>query len=89
MSKPQLRQVTAAERDAFNRFAHNATNHPPTGPHIVAAFEECRDAAIDAAAIIIRMVPEGRERSLALTNLEQALMWARAGIARNQDQVQP
>jgi hypothetical protein len=28
------------------------------------------------------MVPEGREKALALTNLEQVMFWANAAIAR-------
>ena len=28
-------------------------------------------------------VPDGREKSLAITNLEQAMFWANAAIARN------
>ena len=29
-------------------------------------------------------LPDGREKSLALTDLEQALSWTNAGLARNQ-----
>lgn len=29
------------------------------------------------------LVPEGREKALAFTNIEQALMWSNAGIARH------
>lgn len=36
------------------------------------------------AVAIVHLVPDSRERSLALTQLEQAHMWANAGIARNQ-----
>jgi len=32
---------------------------------------------------IVRLCPEGRERSLAITNAEQAFMWARTSIAQN------
>lgn len=35
-----------------------------------------------AADSFIEMVPEGRELSLALTKLEEAMMWANEGIAR-------
>lgn len=35
-----------------------------------------------AREILVRSKPS-RERSLALTNLEEAIMWANAGIARN------
>ncbi len=30
------------------------------------------------------VVPSGREQSVAITKLEEAMMWANAGIARNQ-----
>jgi hypothetical protein len=35
------------------------------------------------ATIIENTCPESREKSLAITNLEQAVMWANASIARN------
>lgn len=31
---------------------------------------------------IKKFVPEGRERSLALTKLEESLLWAKAGIEK-------
>jgi hypothetical protein len=36
------------------------------------------------AELFISCCPESRERSLALTNLEQAVMWANAAIANNE-----
>lgn len=42
-----------------------------------------RVEAHDLAELIVSLVPEGREQSLALTNLEQAMFWANAGIARS------
>lgn len=37
------------------------------------------------AHLIDELVPDCREKSLALTHLEEVSMWANAGIARNQD----
>jgi hypothetical protein len=34
--------------------------------------------------MLLSLVPAGRELSLALTKLEEAMMWANDGIARNQ-----
>ena len=34
-------------------------------------------------AYLINDCPESRERSLAMTNLEQATMWANAAVSRN------
>jgi hypothetical protein len=41
-----------------------------------------RDSAKYLAGIIKDVVPEGREQALAITKLEEAVMWANAGIAR-------
>ena len=41
-------------------------------------------AAVRALAYVIdASVPPGREKSLALTNLEQVMFWGGAGIARH------
>ncbi len=43
---------------------------------------EVREVLRSAARHLSGVVPEGRELSLALTKLEEAMMWANAGIAR-------
>lgn len=63
---------------------HNLTNHPPANPQIIEKFEALRQVAKDFGAQIIVSTPQCREQSLALTNLEQSLMWAVAALARNQ-----
>lgn len=45
--------------------------------------EIIRDGATVLAMRIEAVVPESRERSLALTKLEEVVFWANAGIARN------
>lgn len=46
-------------------------------------YEALRAKAKELAALILETVPESRERSIALTKVEEASMWANAGIARN------
>lgn len=46
---------------------------------------QVRALALDAAQAVADLVPEGRERSLALTKIEEMLFWANAGIARAPD----
>ncbi|MGE4426043.1 MAG: hypothetical protein AB7G37_06305 [Solirubrobacteraceae bacterium] len=70
--------------DLYDRIRHDFTNHPPINESVVARFEACKDAAIEFGDVLIANCPGGRELSLALTNLEQALMYGRAAIARNQ-----
>lgn len=43
-----------------------------------------RDQAKNLAYKIVKNTPASREQSLALTNLEQAIFWANAAIARNE-----
>lgn len=66
---------------------HSLTNHPPIDPFITSLFESVRVPFKEAYTAVELLCPPSRERSLALTNVEQALMWAIKSIAVNQDQV--
>jgi len=59
------------------------TYHPPKGDQ-PERYIKLRDAAKAFAFLIDECVPDSREKSVAMTNLEQAVMWANAGIARNE-----
>ena len=47
-------------------------------------YEALRKRAKGFATLIVKSTPESREQSLAITHLEQAVMWANASIARNE-----
>ena len=47
-------------------------------------YEAIRELAKNFAEFINDVCPEFRETSLAMTNLEQAVMWANASIARRE-----
>ena len=49
-----------------------------------ARYQRLRDQAGHLARLILVSVPPGRERALAMTNLEQSIFWANAGIARGE-----
>ena len=49
-----------------------------------ARYGELREKAKELAHLIDGYCPPSREKSLALTNLEQSIMWANASIARNE-----
>lgn len=68
-----------AEQDLANRF----TYHPPKGDQAT-RYEMIRDAAHNFAALVNEKCPDSREKSLAMTHLEDAVMWANASIARNE-----
>jgi len=59
------------------------THHPPKGDQ-PERYIKLRDAAKEFAFLIDECVPDSREKSVAMTNLEQVVMWANAGIARNE-----
>ena len=50
-----------------------------------ARYELIRSRALNLAGIIVANSQPSREQSLALTALEQCVMWANAGIARNEE----
>lgn len=64
--------------DIDDRFDfHPATTAEKRGDH-----SSVRHACASLAHFINENVPEGREKSLAITNLEQTMFWANAAIAR-------
>jgi hypothetical protein len=60
----------------------NLKYHAPD-KYQVPRYNALREAARVYAEAILRDCPDSRERSLALTNLEQSVMWANAAIARD------
>lgn len=60
----------------------NLTNHRPTD-EAIERIERLREVAIDLGEHIERVCPDTRERALAITKLEETVMWAVASIARN------
>lgn len=62
-----------------NRF----TWHPPHGEDQPTSYEIVRQMALELAKVINDSQPDSREKSLAITALEETVMWANAGIARN------
>lgn len=59
------------------------TYHPPKADQ-PERYVKIRDKAKELAFVIDECVPDSREKSVAFTELESAVMWANAGIARNE-----
>jgi hypothetical protein len=64
--------------DIENRF----TYHPPHGaqPEL---YQKIRARALSLSLFLNEVCPDSREKSLAMTALEECAMWANAAIARN------
>ncbi|MFA5376415.1 MAG: hypothetical protein WC455_11780 [Dehalococcoidia bacterium] len=59
------------------------TDHPPKDDQ-PQRYTEIRDKAKELAKLINGHCPESREKSLALTKLQEVSMWANASIACNE-----
>ena len=59
------------------------TYHPPKDDQ-PARYISIREKAKELASMISTLCPESRERSLAFTKIDEAVMWANASIARNE-----
>ncbi len=64
--------------DLKNRFSY----HEPADDSVAMRHESVRHACLTAAQGVLYDTPPGREQSLAITKLEEAMRWANAAIAR-------
>lgn len=70
------------QADITNRFSY----HAPKGDQTI-RYEHIRACLRSAAIFLCENVPPGRERACALTHLQEAVLWANAGIACNEVEV--
>ena len=77
MTKEELNdKIKATDPDIEKRFIY----HSPKGKE--QRFQTLRNEAKHLANTIKKQCPDSRERALALTKLEEVIMWANASIAR-------
>lgn len=65
--------------EILKRFSYHAPTPGQPEKYIL-----IRDTTRALAYLMVDCCPESRELSLAVTHLEQAVMWANASIARNE-----
>lgn len=63
---------------------HRFKYHPPTTDDVAQAHGIVRELCLETARDLVNVTPAGREQSLMVTHLEEAMMWANAAIARGQ-----
>lgn len=66
--------------DLSNRFGY----HPPSTDGVRMNHEAIRDECENLAQFLDALLPECREKSLAMTKIEESMFWANAAIARHQ-----
>lgn len=65
---------------------NNFKYHAPSGEQ-PQKYIDLRAKGKELAYLIDQLCPNSREKSIALTNLEQAIMWANASVARNEQEL--
>lgn len=68
----------------FDELDARFTYHCPTDEQ-AKKYTSIRSRARAFAELIDALCPDSREKSLAITKLEEAVMWANAAIARRED----
>ena len=67
----------------LEEFIKRFTYHPPKDDQLE-RYETIRELGKEFATVVQECSPESREKSLAMTKIEEAIMWANAAIARNE-----
>lgn len=63
--------------DLTNRFRYHRPDEERAAKHTIIR-QKCYELAVELNGLI----PDGREKSLAITNLEDVMFWANAALAR-------
>jgi hypothetical protein len=61
--------------------------HPPLYESVARLHESIRLRTLEIALYLNRVLPEGREKSCALTAVQEAMMWSNAAVAIGQSRL--
>jgi hypothetical protein len=75
-----LERVDMDQQELARRFEY----HPPSTPEVASAHEQVRASLLSVAGFLNRLLPDGREKAMAMTALDDACMYANACVARTQ-----
>jgi len=83
---PKENKIPGREALSIASIENNFTYHKPFGDQ-QERYERIRALGKELANEFSFSCPASRELSLAMTNLEESIMWANAAIARNEKEV--
>jgi hypothetical protein len=78
MTKTERKKMIGAD-DLANRFQY----HRPANSFVEDQHNRVRVMLLEVAEELDHRLPDGREKSLAITKLEETMFWANAAIARS------
>lgn len=64
---------------------HRFGYHPPRSDRRVQQHRDVRDHLLGVGQHLVGLLPDGREKSLSITKIEEAMFWANAALARADD----
>lgn len=64
---------------------HRFAYHPPRSTRRVRDHEDVRELCRQMANVMDERLPDGREKSVVMTKIEEAMFWAQASLARASD----
>lgn len=73
--------------DPYTELVNRFSYHAPSTDAVKRAHERVRLYIGQLAEELHHSLPDGREKAVAITKLEEAMYWANAAIARNQEGV--
>jgi len=68
-------------KDVFKKLTHNFSYHKPDGLAII-SHSDVREACLNLALNLEQILPDGREKAIVHTKIEEVMFWANAAIAR-------
>lgn len=78
LREKQVGQYTVDGDEIENRFGFHPATDETREKHL-----EIREAFIELGKLLVELLPESREKSLAFTALQEASMWSNAAVACN------